>query len=193
MAKRSSFEREVNNWYPTPEKNVRPLLPFLAVGTLFVEPCAGDGRLVRHLETAGHHCLLASDIAPRVQWVQQVDARDLKPRLSPAAIIITNPPYDRSRKLMHELIEHFRSIAGATWLLLEAGWAFSARAAPHLAWCTDIVPAGRMKIYPDSPSAGTTDYAWYRFVREPVTGQTPAFWPVGAVPMFPRKLESECC
>lgn len=180
MGRESRFEPQPNHWYPTPERNVRPLLPHLRPRTLFIEPCAGDGRLVRHLEAAGHRCVGAFDIAPRVRWVQQADALTL-PWLEPEeAAIITNPPYDPDRSLMHALIAHFCRIARECWLLLEAMWAFSGRAAPHLAHCTDIVPAGRMKIFEGSDHSGRKAFAWHRFV--PIDGRRPRLWPVGVVP-----------
>lgn len=61
MGKRSDFERNPRDYYQTPYEAVIPLLPHLvaphsARGYVanFVEPCAGDGRLVRHLEKHGH-------------------------------------------------------------------------------------------------------------------------------------------
>ena len=43
IGKRSTFDRIPQDSYPTP-----------AAGTQFIEPCAGEGRLVEHLERAGH-------------------------------------------------------------------------------------------------------------------------------------------
>lgn len=100
--------------------------------------------------------------------------------LAAGAVIITNPPYDEGRVLMHALIAHFRAIAAESWLLLEGTWPFTEYAAPHLDGCTDIVPAGRMKIFEGSPHSGVKPFAWCRFVR--AGGQAPRFWPVGAVP-----------
>lgn len=63
MGKRSSFERVERDFYPTPLEAVHPLLPHLNESSRFIECCAGDGRLVRHLEAAGHSCVSAFDIA----------------------------------------------------------------------------------------------------------------------------------
>ena len=43
MGKRSEFERHKNNFYPTPESAVLPLLPHLPPECEFEEPCAGNG------------------------------------------------------------------------------------------------------------------------------------------------------
>ena len=50
MGKRSDFERVERDFYPTPIEAVRPLVPHLPKTGLFAEPCAGDGRLIRHIE-----------------------------------------------------------------------------------------------------------------------------------------------
>jgi hypothetical protein len=55
MGKRSNFERRDADYYPTPQKPMLPLIPFLrhdGVRT-FAEPCCGNGALVRHLEAFG--------------------------------------------------------------------------------------------------------------------------------------------
>ena len=63
MGKRSNFERREADFYPTPRAAVLPLIPYLRAGIrTFAEPCAGDGALVRHLETFGLRCVYAGDI-----------------------------------------------------------------------------------------------------------------------------------
>src|SRR4051812_15563329 len=98
MGKRSQFERRERDFYPTPFKAVPPLIPHLRGIRTFAEPCAGDGALVRHLESFGLHCGYAGDIA---------DGQDALTRDSygDTDAIITNPPY--ARELMHKLIAHF--------------------------------------------------------------------------------------
>ena len=74
MGRRSDFPRIPRDAYPTPVKAVLPLLPFLAPATRFIEPCAGDGALSRHLEQHAHVCLSAFDIEPRNPSVVRRDA-----------------------------------------------------------------------------------------------------------------------
>ena len=62
MGKRTNFPRRERDDYPTPWPAVVPLLRLLEPGTKFVEPCAGAGDLVGHLERAGHVCVAASDL-----------------------------------------------------------------------------------------------------------------------------------
>ena len=56
MGKRSAFERRAGDAYPTPIEAVLPLIPHLRGVRNFAEPCAGDGALVRHLESFGLCC-----------------------------------------------------------------------------------------------------------------------------------------
>src|SRR3954453_18099080 len=53
MGKRSKFERREADFYPTPQAAAVPLFPYLRRSGVrtFAEPCAGDGALVRHLES----------------------------------------------------------------------------------------------------------------------------------------------
>jgi len=105
MGKYSSFERIPRDLYPTPFGAVPPLITHLRGVRTFSDPCAGDGALVRHLESLGLRCVHASDIATGQ------DALTLE-SYGGADAIITNPPF--ARPLMHALIEHFmRSLP--TW------------------------------------------------------------------------------
>ena len=134
-----------------------PLIPYLRGIHTFAEPCAGDGALVRHLESFGLRCGYAGDIrtGQDALAVEQYGAIDC---------IITNPPYDTAhrRKLMHALIEHFQRIA-PTWLLLDSDWASTRQAAPFLPCCSDIVAIGRVKWIEGSKHTGKDNYAWYKF------------------------------
>jgi hypothetical protein len=153
MGKRSNLERRPADFYPTPRAAVEPLVPYLRRIRSFAEPCAGDGDLVRHLESFGLHCAYAGDIRTGH------DALALD-RYDGADAIITNPPY--TRNLMHRLIEHFQRIL-PTWLLLDADWASTKQAAPYLTCCSDIVAIGRVKWIEGSKYTGKDNHAWYRF------------------------------
>ena len=90
MGKRSNFERRAGDFYATPAPAVVPLIPFLHGIRSFAEPCAGDGSLVRHLETRGLRCAYAGDIR---------DGQDalLLDHYGGADVICTNPPYSARR------------------------------------------------------------------------------------------------
>lgn len=161
MGKRSNFERNPRDFYPTPPEAVAPLIPFLSHGTMFAEPCAGDGALVNVLEAHGMSCVQASDIEPR--WDDAVYCDALGPGFWPDAsadFIITNPPWDR--KILHPMIELFSEMR-PTWLLFDADWVHTKQAAPYLPWLRKIVSVGRVKWIPDSKMTGKDNCAWHLF------------------------------
>ena len=144
MGKRSSFERHPRDWYPTPEKALLPLLPHIIAPTSargykanFIEPCAGDGRLIRHLKKYGHPCVYACDLEPQDAGIEKRDVLffDNNP-FPPCDFIITNPPWQRSSLL--PMIDIFRNHA-ATWLLIDADFIFTRQAKKHMNFCHKIV------------------------------------------------------
>lgn len=161
MGKRSSFDRNPRDFYPTPVEAVQPLLPHLHPRTRFFEPCAGDGALVRHLEAAGHVCARASDIEPQADWIQRrcVLTQSLLP-LGETPTFITNPPWER--KLLHPIIDRLSRFA-PTWLIFDADWVHTRQAVPFMPWLHKIVSVGRVKWIPDSKMTDKDNCAWYFF------------------------------
>ncbi|MET4426634.1 hypothetical protein [Bradyrhizobium sp. RT3a] len=180
MGKRSNFERREADFYPTPLDAVVPLIPYLSSVKSFAEPCAGNGDLVRHLESVGLACVYSGDIRSG----QDALALD---HYGAADVIITNPPW--SRNLMHRLIAHFQSIR-PTWLLLDADWAHTKQAAPFLPYATDIVAIGRVKWIEGSKHTGKENCAWYRFSVDHAGG--PIFHPKGSTPELRFRLCEHC-
>lgn len=159
MGKRSNFERIPRDFYPTPAEAVAPLLPHLVSSTVFAEPCAGDGALIRHLEGAGIACAEALDIAPQGPGIYQQDALIWEP-VPAATCIITNPPWDRAT--LHPMIYHFAEMR-PTWLLFDADWMHTRQAAPFMPWLQKVVSVGRVKWIPGSTMTGKDNCAWYLF------------------------------
>lgn len=159
MGKRSSFDRNPRDFYPTPREAVYPLLRHLAPGTRFAEPCAGNGALVVWLEAAGMRCTDKIDLQPMAKGVMHGDALSFVPKAG-TDMIITNPPWDR--KVLHPMIEHF-AYRKPTWLLFDADWMHTKQAAPYLHYCRKIVSVGRVKWIPDSKMTGKDNCAWYLF------------------------------
>ena len=96
MGKRSNFERRERDFYPTPYEAVIPLLKFLNIGDTFVEPCAGDGILIKHLEKNHLKCVYACDIEPQAEGIEKHDVLFFNQNPFPKAkFIITNPPWER--------------------------------------------------------------------------------------------------
>lgn len=161
MGKRSEFERKKLDYYPTPRSAVVPLLPHLAPGTRYCEPCAGEGVLMGHLDLEGHVCVSAFDVMPLRRDIRQHDASWItKADLNGADCVITNPPWDRAP--LHQIIERCATLV-PTWLLFDADWMHTAQAAPYLQICRKIVSVGRVKWIAESANTGKDNCCWYLF------------------------------
>lgn len=159
MGKRSSFERRASDKYLTPIEAVRPLLPFIHHINTFDEPCAADGRLVRHFESFGKKVRRFFDLTPDSLFVGQGDA--LATSYEGVDAVLTNPPWDR--KILHPMIVHFVETAAESFLLFDADWSHTKQSKPFMRWCTDVIPVGRFKWIDDSEFTGKDNAAWYRF------------------------------
>ena len=161
MGKRSDFEKKELAFYPTPMAAVIPLLSRLPPNVNFCEPCAGEGHLIKHLESYGHKCVSAFDVKPRVDGVYQQDAAWMtKDDLGSASYIITNPPWEREP--LHQIIERCASLA-PTWLLFDADWMHTRQASAYMALCCCIVSVGRVKWIEESNNSGKDNCCWYLF------------------------------
>ena len=181
MSKRSDFLKIDKDKYYTPIAAVHPLIPHLPTTPfVYAEPCAGDGRLVRHIHelTEGKGvCNMAVDIEPDSMNINFGDAREIIVPLN-VDLIITNPPWTRTKAsgyLMHAIIENLARQA-PTWLLFDADWAHTIQAKPMLEYCDKIVAIGRVRWIEDSKMSGKDNCAWYLFDNT-TTGKRPTiFW-----------------
>jgi hypothetical protein len=153
MGKRSNFPRRERDDYPTPWPAVVPLLKLLGPGVKFVEPCAGDGELIGHLERAGHVCVGSFDLP--------TDARSASYAIEPDAIFITNPPW-RPRFEPTKIIANL-SDQRPLWALLYTDWLFTLRATPYLARLQAVAVVGRMRWIPGTKHSGFENCAWCLF------------------------------
>lgn len=163
MTKRSpNFERRPQDKYYTPTHAIDPLLPYLPERTCFIEPCAGDGRIVNYLSSKGHQCALAIDVAPEAKGIRRMNALDLDASVvwaTGAKYIITNPPWDRP--VLHTLIRHL--IFLPMWLLFDADWMHTEFWAKYGGRCSMIVSVGRVKWIEGSANTGFDNCCWYHF------------------------------
>jgi hypothetical protein len=172
MGKRSNFDKVEKDYYPTPLAAVVPLVPFLPVGAFnFAEPCAGDGRLSRHVSTATGGRAKATfecDIDPQVDGMLQKNGlmvSELDMSMAHADMIITNPPWSRDKKsgyILHEMIEHFTTLR-PTWLLFDSDWMQTKQATPYLDRLLAVVSVGRVKWIEDSKMSGKDNCQWHLF------------------------------
>ncbi len=155
MGKRSSFPRRERDYYKPPGQAVPPLIPHLPDGFTFAEPCAGDGTLIRHLESFGGRCVQAFDIEPQGAGIDRGDVFDT-PIVGDADFVITNSPW--SRPILHRIIDQ---IDRPTWLLFDANWIWTQQAVPYYRHLITVQTIGRLKWIPDSPHTGKDDCAWF--------------------------------
>jgi hypothetical protein len=146
--------RDRDDW-PTPWPAVLPLLPHLKPHTSFVEPCAGGGELVGHLERAGHRCVLASDLP--------TDARIARYDIASDAIFVTNLPF-RKRFEPGKIIENL-SDQRPLWAIIYSDWLFTTSALPYLPRLRAIAAIGRVRWIPGSPTSGMENSCWCLFDR----------------------------
>jgi hypothetical protein len=133
----------------------------------FIEPCAGDGALIRHLQDAGHFCADKGDIEPKAAWIPARDALTFDD-WEPAEYFITNPPWDRG--ILHPLIVQL-SDRMPTWLLFDADWMHTRQAAPYLPRLHKIVSVGRVKWIPGTTMTGMDNCCWYLFRKDAQVAQ----------------------
>lgn len=175
MGKRSDFERNERDYYPTPAKAVPPLIPFID-GARYIEPCCGDGRLIAHIrkQVPSAKCVYAGDVTPQepsfaemhvvqrdmflTDWQKVADE-------TKADMFVTNPPWLNSKDsgYMLQKIIHMLSSVRPTWLLMNGNFVFNKKSARSMKICSDIVPVGRLKWIENSPHTGKEDCAWFRF------------------------------
>lgn len=174
MGKRSDYVKRPRDFYPTPYAAVEPLRGLLQPFT-FCEPCAGDGRLVTHLEDiCGALCPLATDIEPQADWVMQFDALNLSGMdVENCDYIVTNPPYTWSLlKPMMDLWIELRP----TLLLLPADFMHNKRMKTYINLCEWVQSVGRVKWIEDSKMSGVDNYAWYMFNKNKDVGEPTHFY-----------------
>ena len=164
MGKRSNFDRNPRDFYPTPIQAVEPLIDHLPYDDFdYVEPCAGDGRLVSHLSelTDGQaQCVFMSDIEPQVEGIYTADALEIYFEQEMADLCITNPPWDR--KFLHSFLDHWIDIM-PTWILLDADWMHTKQSAVYMTYCKKVVSIGRVKWIEGSKHSGKDNCCWYLF------------------------------
>tara|TARA_R110002012_G_C11673164_1_gene613286 strand:+ start:2444 stop:3007 length:564 start_codon:yes stop_codon:yes gene_type:complete len=176
VSKFSNFERRKHDEYLTPLRAALPLKAHLTGVRTFMEPCSGDGRLIRHIESFGPLCIYENDIQKGVDALTDtVLSRTI------ADAIITNPPY--TWQILEQMIQLFPKIA-PTWLLLEADFKHTVQAATYMEMCSDVVSIGRVRWFEDTDAEGKINYAWYRFHAQHTRG--PVFHPRQSFPPAPR-------
>lgn len=173
MSKRTpGLPRRPRGFWPTPLDAVRPLIPFLPPTAEWIEPCAGDGALLRHLGHLwpGGRCILASDIEPHAEGISRADALHLKTRPD---LYITNPPWPEGGKRGDPalgIIVHLMRLA-PSWMLLPWDFAANVYFREVSAACVEVVPIGRVS-WLGNGQGGKDNAAWFLFDARHTAGAT---------------------
>lgn len=185
MGKYSEFERVAQDFYPTPMAATKPLFSHMLdpeTPTEFIEPFAGDGKLINNIETltkGRYRCIMASDIEPRDpeldKYIVRMDYKEAIPRIDELCkednrrVIISNPPWiniSASGYQLNDIIIRLSDIT-TTYLLLDGNYAFNLKSMPCMERCEAILPIGRVKWIEDSPYSGKENVAWFEFGNKP--------------------------
>ena len=145
-------------------------------GTIFCEPCAGDGRLVQNLEDqiSGTLCTLALDVQPEADWILVADANNLTDdELVYCTHIITNPPF--TWPVLKPLMDKFISLR-PTILLLPADYMHNQRMKPYMEKCVWVKSIGRVKWQEDSKGVGMENSCWYYFDKNKPMDEPTSFY-----------------
>jgi hypothetical protein len=155
---------------------VLPLIDHLEGEATFLEPCAGNGALIQHLETLTSYywlCKKAYDIDPQpipITYPVNIEQRNALSLTIHDVVdidyIITNPPFQWD--MLQPLLDHLPDLR-PTWLLLPFGYACNKRMAPYMEKCKKLVPIGRVKWIEGSKQTSTDDFGWYLFTHETTT------------------------
>lgn len=154
-------EDEVNeSYWPSPAEVVVPKLVRHIRACRYAEPCAGNGKLIGHLQDIAS-CVWASDLCPRHRKIVERSAFSLQPCDVGTDLIITNPPFNA--KFIYPFIDHVVHNGFVAWLFLPSDFAFRDRSGYVMPYCERMVAVGQVRFIEDSPSKGETNFAWFKF------------------------------
>lgn len=146
------------------------IMPFLdyakGPSTSYVEPCAGDGSLIRLLASVGSsaQCVGAYDIDPQGKGIVQRNCLFLDSMDTVGAnYFITNPPFQWD--MLQPILDHLPTLL-PTWLLLPADSMHNKRMSPYMDYCSKVVSIGRLYWFIGENGKkikGVDNHCWYLF------------------------------
>ncbi|SDQ99105.1 hypothetical protein SAMN05519103_00329 [Rhizobiales bacterium GAS113] len=181
LRKREShmWEREANDHYVEPAWCSERLfeLPLFRPGMMILDPACGFGTIVESAMRAGM-CGFGSDVIPRWRAIPDragyYDPREFE-EMWPSRefdAIVSNPPFKVAREFAELAIERSGVLAA---LLLPANWVQGMRRSRWLAASPlhsvlficprPSMPPGHVILAGGKPGNGTTDYAWFIWVK----------------------------
>lgn len=144
------LEREKDDFYPTPPEPTRAFIaaeyPRLKTFDKIWEPAAGDGAMVREMQSCGFD-VVASDLIDRGCDALIRDFYDFK--VPPAKALITNPPFNECnwRDGQGRWITHALESLKVEYMALLLSWSWPAA-------------AGLARLYADHPPARVYLMRW---------------------------------
>jgi len=153
------------SYWPTPYEALPVKLRRHLWQICYAEICAGDGRLISHLETfCKARCVFASDINPRTSQIFARNAFSLTKEDIGCSTVVTNPPYGRA--FLYHFIDHLLGQGITSWLLLPADFAYRVSSAYVMPYCSRIVAVGPIRFLDCYDSAGEKQYGWFKFTEQ---------------------------
>ncbi len=158
------FEREKDDFYPTPAALVRPMLAMEKFEGLVWECACGDGAISRFF---GSDRCVSTDLVDRGYGGSGVNFLAQEKLLAPN--IVTNPPF----KLWLPFARHAHTLGARKVVLFSRLLTLEGKANSAMMRETGLtrilISAGRVNILPpgaiDKGHNGTTAYAWYVWER----------------------------
>lgn len=167
-------DRSAFDFYPTPSWMTRSLLHFhpSISSARVLEPCSGDGAIVRVLEAAGCS-VLTNDIDTRHPAQTHHDATDPKYWASLPYVewVITNPPFNVALPILQLALSH--ATIGVAFLLRKT---FLEPTEDRGPWLMEHPPArliGQPRYSFRGKGSDSVSCDWYVWLRHPGTWYDP--------------------
>lgn len=161
--------RNADDFYATPSWVTRAILPHLGPYTSALDPCCGDGAILRELrgelhgiETDGGRALAC--VESDLRLVHMVNNHDALVTQWPAVdLIITNPPFALAMEFLKLALEESGGRGEVAFLLRLAFLEGQARAAFHRAHPSDVYVLPKRPSFTGDGKSDSCAYAWFVF------------------------------
>lgn len=108
------------DYYATPDYQIRALLKYEVFSGMMLEPCCGDGAIVRGLQRAGYD-VMTNDLDP--QWPANYHADITRPEswatFGPFRNVVTNLPFNVADQIVPLALQHTTGILA---VILRLSW-----------------------------------------------------------------------
>lgn len=165
MALTEHHERPVHDFYPTPPHVVRAILDFLPMVGPVLDPCAGDGAILRVVRDAWRLDTVGYDIDPERNFTAHSgghrDALSSEP-WAEVPLIITNPPYSLALAFVERALREVAPRRGTVAMLLRLSFlAGVKRWELHQDHPSDVYVLSSRPSFTKDGQTDRYDYAWF--------------------------------